>query len=1455
MKSRKMCGILLAALMAIEALSPITLAADGTAYDSAQGKWKFDFGSSSSAESGYINVNAGTNFTDNLQYGFLGTKNEDYKYKKASLMDSFSDIEGQKITLKNSSGSGTGADKDFVYSPKGSSVAAPNDFYDYTTANPIRFAMSVENGGYYHVKVTLANASKTESAKVSLFTERRHQLLTDAEIPADGTLTHEFNVDVETVYFKSISGNFVDDTISVTVTGVNAAISSMEVSKLNSGTTLWLMCDSTGCDQNCGYPYFPLQNYAGTGQGLTKYLPQSVALSNQGDGGINSGDKSHYNNVKLKKGDYLYAEWGHNEKSTDDYVTNLKKYYKDTVTAGANLIVVGPIDRSSKSQFDASTGKWLSTLNSYSSAGKKFVDDILTDTAYVQSILGSSYSDYTADQLDNIAFIDINAGWIDFLNTATNRYKTVMKSDKYDFQSVKFYYKADKSNLVENSHENDAGADNAAYIFFKEAKKTINDSKKESATEAQKSQAAVLRGLVSGMRSNTPYTVPETIMKGGDVVNGNLANVYYPPIVTESFEGYPARITKINKNSEGNVRGVMVKMSHNTALSAKNVTYALAVLKTGTTEYKTSMNTKYDVTNGNGTFELTFDKAFPLQADGKFSVWLQGLVEDTTALHSGDAYRFSEKYTQNDVSNVEDYLVGDYDDIEIPDTFSYYGIKNGSDLNGNNGWITYGSAQSTTVLTSSSLREYAAINNTGYKSDGTSQGSYYLYKPFSAGVSDGYIQLETDLYYNSGTLNFSFTKSKYQQTAGESVHCFTIDNNTAYINNDSTLNIPTGQWTHISYLYNYTTGKADLKIGNNTVGATLTPVSTALSYITLAGTNKKSADMYIDNLAVRKLTQDPATLPEPTPTPVATAVPDENKIENATVKLSETTYTYNGKRHRPDVTVKSKGSKTLTLDTDYTLRYDYDRNAGDPAHVTVTGAGDYSGKQKAYFTIEPYTITDDMVTLENGPFYINTGESAEPAVTVKVTDVANADILVKDTDYTVQYANNNSTGTGKITVTATGNYQGSVEKSFDILPLSSKPTETPLPVNTPTITATPSPTTIPTLMPTVEPTSTPVPTRKPIDGIRKVYSEDFEGDNHHFTSTVSGRDYHGTDKTPVNSHSSLIYGVGSNNSGYWIFDKPVTKIVTVDMDIKMDAAKKSGESHVSLLGSKLTTKSYTDGGSILDIRGNISAEGKNGYFDTITINGVDITKDTVVYQPTESMGSMGRDSTGWLNINAVLNFDTQKIDVTLTRKSNGNVIYSGTVDFNNQAEDLKEIYLSAPTAENSTQPEMTCVDNIIVMSTADPVEIAATSSPSPTNTPDATPTAKPTSSPTSEPTSTPTTAPTTDPTPSPSATPTPAPADNHNIKILNTAINQDTLNVTIDKGFTGIALAGLFDKNGSLIQLICETDNTTDKDLIFRKTDDFNDCTIRLFSWESFDNMKNLDSVQVIKLSEIKQSV
>ena len=73
----------------------------------------------------------------------------------------------------------------------------------------------------------------------------------------------------------------------------------------------------------------------------------------------------------------------------------------------------------------------------------------------------------------------------------------------------------------------------------------------------------------------------------------------------------------------------------------------------------------------------------------------------------------------------------------------------------------------------------------------------------------------------------------------------------------------------------------------------------------------------------------------------------------SSVKLSGTSYTYDGKVKTPSVTVKNVNGKTLVKNTDYTVSYPSGRKNVGKYAVKVTFKGKYRGTKTLYFTIKP----------------------------------------------------------------------------------------------------------------------------------------------------------------------------------------------------------------------------------------------------------------------------------------------------------------------------------------------------------------------------------------------------------------------------------------------------------------------------------------------------------------------
>lgn len=79
---------------------------------------------------------------------------------------------------------------------------------------------------------------------------------------------------------------------------------------------------------------------------------------------------------------------------------------------------------------------------------------------------------------------------------------------------------------------------------------------------------------------------------------------------------------------------------------------------------------------------------------------------------------------------------------------------------------------------------------------------------------------------------------------------------------------------------------------------------------------------------------------------------DKINASKYTAKLSTTSYTYNGSKKTPSVTIVDKANNKLIKNTDYTVSYSNNKYVGK-ATVKITFKGNYSGSQTLTFKINP----------------------------------------------------------------------------------------------------------------------------------------------------------------------------------------------------------------------------------------------------------------------------------------------------------------------------------------------------------------------------------------------------------------------------------------------------------------------------------------------------------------------
>ncbi|MBQ3427047.1 MAG: hypothetical protein IJH37_07890 [Clostridia bacterium] len=902
---RKIISTLLAAGILSSAFSGIHLTASAAEVGT---KWKFDFGPASQiVASGYLGVTPATEFNETelggIRYGLFGQNENDYKMQ--SHEDGVNVVQGQVVS----------------YAGAGSGSAATNDCVGIGTLDagqtegiyPIRFAMDAENNGYYEVKVSVTTLDSSKPAQgVFVYSERRHPIVTNKTIAAGATETVTFRATVQSVLVKDranggVAVPYVDTKLNVLVMGDNAAISAIEVEKIAPSTTktIWCYDDSTGCDYPMALPYFPLQNYGGTAQYLSKYLPNNIALVNQGDGGLASNATSYFNLCKsnFKAGDYVYLQYGHNEGSVAGYLKNLPTYYKAAHAASATMVYAGPIDRHHENQYTAATNTWSSSLSGISAAAKKYTEILIcagadagdTFVSKAQTSMDDANAYYadiiaagiTASGVTDVAFVDLNAPTLAWLSQVCDEVKTAQGASSYSSAFSDYYFRSARGTSVDGTHENDYGADATASFFFD----GINAKASAAAGTIEAVEYAALSPLVTNMRAaygswdhaNTDYYT------NGVYTQGAAPNSMWPVVYkSSSAAAYPTAVKSVTWNDDGTVASVAIVKQESTMSMDDYGMLKLDIYDSSNTLKGTIKSSQVDNTWGDGTTttfavgdennQLTGDTTTKyVKADGDTytaTIYRASKGDGSVLNYITPLEAYSETYVPTD---YEGALITNEDGNEVED-FNFYGAKYDGTANaaGYNSWLLNGSASPSAKLNKDGNYYYvkSAFNDT------TGSQSMNLCKKFESSPSvksNGRLKMTVDLRNatntNTGGINFtpaSNFSGNYPQ--GESMNLFMVCGDKVYVNGNTSYNagdVSGSTWTTVTAEADLDRGTITVKVGDGT--AVTAPISglqknigaspTSLNGLCIckgSTTNKAkcSASVEISNLSLKKYSSD-----------------------------------------------------------------------------------------------------------------------------------------------------------------------------------------------------------------------------------------------------------------------------------------------------------------------------------------------------------------------------------------------------------------------------------------------------------------------------------------------------------------------------------------------------------------------------------------------------------------------
>jgi lysophospholipase L1-like esterase len=219
---------------------------------------------------------------------------------------------------------------------------------------PFAFSVNVPEGNY-HVSVTLGDPQRESDTTVKA--ELRRLAVERAKFDFGKFSSRTFAVNVRRPTFPGGTVKLKDrekkeewwnwdDKLTLEFLGPKPAVLDLSVIPMPELPTVYLLGDSTVCDQ-------PLEPYASWGQMLPRFFADTVAVANHAESGESLRSSLGARRLDkvlstLRKGDYLFLQFGHNDMkvvTAEAYKADLKRFVTDARKKGATVVLVTPVNR------------------------------------------------------------------------------------------------------------------------------------------------------------------------------------------------------------------------------------------------------------------------------------------------------------------------------------------------------------------------------------------------------------------------------------------------------------------------------------------------------------------------------------------------------------------------------------------------------------------------------------------------------------------------------------------------------------------------------------------------------------------------------------------------------------------------------------------------------------------------------------------------------------------------------------------------------------------------------------------------------------------------------------------------------------------------------------------------------------------------------------------------------
>ncbi|MET0624025.1 MAG: rhamnogalacturonan acetylesterase [Pyrinomonadaceae bacterium] len=347
MASEFLKGVAASLALALFAASlPATRAAGARAERAATAGLKYDFGPGKVGE-GYRQVLPETLYTKERGYGFEP---------------------GPRVTCLDRGGD-----------------AVRGDFC--TSETPFHFSVALPEGNY---DVTVTLGDREGESVTTVKAELRRLMLEEVRTGRGRVESRTFTVNVRTPRIPA--GGEVklkererkteawawDEKLTLEFNNARPAVAAVEIRRTDDAPTLFLLGDSTVCDQ-------PGEPYNSWGQMLPRFFRAGLAVANHAQSGESLRSSAGARRLEkvlsaMRRGDYLFIQFGHNDEKErgegvgafTTYKASLGRYVEEARGRGATVVLVTPVQRRT---FDAS-GKIKDSHGDYDDAVRQTATEL-----------------------------------------------------------------------------------------------------------------------------------------------------------------------------------------------------------------------------------------------------------------------------------------------------------------------------------------------------------------------------------------------------------------------------------------------------------------------------------------------------------------------------------------------------------------------------------------------------------------------------------------------------------------------------------------------------------------------------------------------------------------------------------------------------------------------------------------------------------------------------------------------------------------------------------------------------------------------------------------------------------------------------------------------------------------------------------------------------------------------